>query len=61
MKVELKRCERSEEIEKIMACMDMLVSYDAHVRCDCRAFACQQHVLNRVYGDLRSFALYLAE
>lgn len=50
-----------DEVARIMDCMAVLENYDADKKCECKAFACPSCHLHRVYRDLRSFALFLAE
>ena len=49
------------ELTAIAATLDVLRSYDAHKRCKSETLACPHCALNRVYVDLRAFALFLAE
>ena len=53
--------ENDDEVATIMACMETLENYGAHETCECKAYVCPQHCLNRLYHDLRTFALFLSE
>ena len=51
----------SDELTSIAHTLDILRRYDAHKRCKSETFNCPQCLLNRVYYDLRGFAMFIAE
>lgn len=51
----------SDELTTIAQTLNVLRRYDAHKRCKSETFNCPQCLLNRVYADLRGFAMFIAE
>lgn len=49
-----------KEVATIMACMETLEKYK-DAKHSCKQFACPLCLLNRVCGDLRAFALVIAQ
>lgn len=49
------------ELTAIAGALKVLKAYDAHKPCKSMTFNCPQCLLNRVYADLRGFAMFIAE